>query len=300
MSEGMQGRWRLPGAPRHGIGWQKELQEREERKRAAEESDRYAYVATADPASESRPAKKPRDSDGFAGTTSEATRQFSGELTLAKEVDRIHGAMRSGSDCMVVLGVLGRTPQLQDVRTQYRRLLLLLHADKRSPKEEQAAGGKTRCDEAFRAVRDAKKLAADRLRVRTAEPTSEPKPVFRPFYPTVEVTVEQAEQAAGMAQPPSPASSESSFERDPLFGKLPAAQPAPQAPAAADPIDAAVSYSLLQAVAAANDSAAAMQEPILISDGEDDEDDGPAPAPVGLDSGLAAQIMSLLGKLQEA
>mmetsp|Transcript_11201 Transcript_11201/g.25521 ORF Transcript_11201/g.25521 Transcript_11201/m.25521 type:complete len:296 (-) Transcript_11201:40-927(-) len=295
----MQGRWRLPGAPRHGIGWQQELKEREERKRAAEESDRYAFPAPCEPVLEPRPAKRQREDADLIDTTSEATgTRPSGELSLLKEVNRIHGAISSGSDCMAVLALFGRTPQLQDVRTQYRRLLLLLHADKRTEGEEKAAGGKNRCDEAFRAVREAKKRAMDQLRARNPELGGEREPVFRPFYPTIEATMEQA---ANIVQPPSPdASSESSFERDPLFGKAPVARSIPQTSSPVDALDAAVSFNLLQAVAAANDSAAATQEAIEISDGEDDEDETPAVAAVGLDSSLTSQIMSLLGKFHTA
>lgn len=78
----------------------------------------------------------------------------SGEECFEGEVRRIV-ACRDGDH----VGILGlHTAELTDmqvVQSKYRRLMRLLHPDKRRKEEEARAGGKERCDEAVRRVQKA-------------------------------------------------------------------------------------------------------------------------------------------------
>lgn len=85
------------------------------------------------------------------------------EETFAAEVWRITGMGNADYRC-----VLGLEPSewgdLQAVQSRYRRLMRLLHPDKRREDEQTRAGGKERCDLAVRLVQEAMGKARDQAK----------------------------------------------------------------------------------------------------------------------------------------
>eukprot|EP00929_Paragymnodinium_shiwhaense_P038986 TRINITY_DN20516_c0_g1_i1.p1 TRINITY_DN20516_c0_g1~~TRINITY_DN20516_c0_g1_i1.p1 ORF type:complete len:377 (+),score=75.06 TRINITY_DN20516_c0_g1_i1:70-1200(+) len=114
-------------------------------------------------------------------------------------------------------GILGLQPEEagdeQAIQSKYRRIMRLIHPDKRRPEEVAKVGGKERCDEAVtlvqKALADAKKAAKEDPRLRAQHNNS---------VRLQEIQRQQARQARQqqqMRQSPSPAASASAFSFSP-------------------------------------------------------------------------------------
>merc|ERR1712232_283035 len=75
--------------------------------------------------------------------------------TFAAEVWRITGIGAGGDYTRIFDLEASECADLQVIQSKYRRLMRLLHPDKRRQDEESRAGGKDRCDLAVRLVQEA-------------------------------------------------------------------------------------------------------------------------------------------------
>jgi len=96
-----------------------------------------------------------------------------GNSSLCAEVSRILHA--EPADFRVILGLNPMASlDISAIESQYRRLMLLLHPDKRNHLNEIDAGGRHSCDEAFRLVQDAVHAAKrEWQRVKMPDPVHE-------------------------------------------------------------------------------------------------------------------------------